>query len=364
MALNPLQQAMADGEVESQRFSVSSVAEDINEQLAGGDEEPAEERADEGESEEGPVEERAEAQAEEEQGEEPAEQATVEEEDIDSFDGLAKQLELESPEDFADLKWKLGEGEETEEVALREIIDGYQTGKKAVQEHQQQLTQVNQGYQTAIKGVTDQYQTAIHGAHAAFEKAKENLKTIMQASDMATLRHENPQEWAARQVEFQQVDAALNQAYHEATKQHTETMNAVKQNYIANEIQKLQAEPEGWSQEKFNTAMSVMTSTGFTPEEAINLFDARLVKLALELNTLRGENTGFKKEKEAGKKAVKSVKRTVPKGQLRPARDKRTGKFTAIKGSKGKVISLQKRLAKTGSVQDAGKAIAAQLWED
>ena len=30
MALNPLQQAMADGEVESQRFSVSSVAEDLS----------------------------------------------------------------------------------------------------------------------------------------------------------------------------------------------------------------------------------------------------------------------------------------------------------------------------------------------
>jgi hypothetical protein len=106
-----------------------------------------------------------------------------------------------------------------------------------------------------------------------------------------------------------------------------------------------------FDQQHGKQAWETITSLGYTPDEAKQIFDHRMIVGALELHRLREENAALRAQKDQAEQSVRRVKKKVAPMQ-KPGK-RRTG--GGVK--RDQLSSLRKRAAKSGSVGDAAKVI-------
>ena len=124
-------------------------------------------------------------------------------------------------------------------------------------------------------------------------------------------------------------------------------------------MQMLQEALPDFNAQHATLAKEVIGSLGFAPQEISQVYDNRLVRGALELGTLRARVAELEAQVAKAGDTAKRIKKTVPKLQ-------KPGKATSPQ-AKGRrlqrenVQRLQKRLRKSGSVDDAAAVIETML---
>lgn len=292
----------------------------------------------------------AEAEEAEGEGEETEEQEEAGEVELSTVKALAEQLEV----DPADLLSNLSHEINGSEVALSDIVGSFQDRETLQAQteayknlYAQQQQQVEQWTQDA---------TVMNEQLLSFEKT---LSEGLNAPDMIALRTTDPAEWAARTQEIQNRITGIQQQRGQLGEQYRQVMEQQKADYFTAQGKILQAEVEGWGQDKLNTAVEVIKGFGFSDAEVGEVGDARLIKAALKMAALEAENKALKENQKTVKKAVKKIKAKVPaKKTLTPGQQ--AEKEQPGKVSKGKILSLQKKLKQSGRVDDAAALLMAK----
>ena len=364
MALNPYQQAQVDaGSSTASEMNPMSAGADIakllNEDgdLVGGSEEPTatpepeqEEVQEEtpAEVQDTPAEEaelEAEAETEEGEGEDPF--TTVED--------LAGALDL-SVEDFlSSLKVKIKAAGTEHEATLADAVTGYQlkadydrdktalseTRKKANALHQKEMEEV-------------QKQAVVQEAY--FAQAKNTYQQTLNSPQMQQLRVDDPAEYAIKLYETQQAIASYDAYQNDMSQRYESWRSGQFDRHVEAEADKLYSRGD-WSEEKTASAAEAIRSLGYEEREMKQFVDARVIRGAQELSSLRKEVVELKARLARGEQAAKKVKRTVPR-TLKPSVQRKE-----LNTSQKKIKSLQSRLRKSRTHKDAGELIAAQLME-
>ena len=256
-----------------------------------------------------------------------------------------------------DLTITIGQGEQQRDIPIKSLMTHYANARRSADTAERELARQQHEFQQQSHKSVEQFQAASVGMSAQLDEAMQRVQELMRGSGHADLRTNDPGEWAARDREYESTLARLQQTRQQLSDQYAQAVQQARDQYIQAESAKLSREMPGWGRGKFDEAMQTIMSFGFTAEEAYNSFDSRLIKAALGYRQMSAENAALKKQLAAGKKAAATVKKTVP--LLKPG-----GGKIARRGNRAKVTQLRQRVAKTGSVRDAGAAIAAQLFGD
>ena len=216
----------------------------------------------------------------------------------------------------------------------------------------------NDAYRTiaeARQGEIDEYTKQSNMLAQLYGGMVKNLSDSLQDPTLTALRTSNPGEWAARTQDINNQIQGLQMTMQQLGQQYDEYMTTKRDEFFASERQILATQVPEWGEPKLQSAVDTIKSLGFSDTEVQHMGDHRLIKAALELTELRA----FKAETEAAAattaKAVKKVKRTVPK-TLKPGA--RKGAPTATRKRASNVTKLKQRLAKRAQDQRAGKRVA------
>ncbi len=299
------------------------------------------------------------AESEDEEGEESAtetESESGETDEIQSLSELAEALEIPLDQLKESLQHTFTASGEEMTVTLAELEKGYQRDadyRRKTSQIAEQSKKMEQDY--ALR-------------HQQFEQQHRELATTMMAAEqllvgdmdspeMQTLRQTDPAEWAARREELnnrlQTLQSYRSQAMQQYEAQTRQFLAAKK----AAEMQSLQSEVEGFGEEHIAKASEVIASLGYSPEEAAQIMDHRIVLGALELADLRAEVEKLRNQVAKGEKAVKKVRKNVPK--MTSKGGKQSPKPLRVKSEK--INKLRQKAKQSGRVEDAAKVIESML---
>ena len=169
---------------------------------------------------------------------------------------------------------------------------------------------------------------------------------------MQELRNTDPAEWQARRTELGQRLQTLRDARQQAAANYQQVMQG---NFMQQKQQGMAALKEAipdFGDKHIGQVKDVLNSFGYSEQEIGQVMDHRAVLAALEIGQLRAEVAELKALKDNATKAVKKVKKDVPKMQ-KPGKQRRSGAGI----QRDNVAKLAAKAKKTGSVNDAAKVI-------
>ena len=303
---------------------------------------------------------------EEEEVEEEVEEPEVETEEVEEAEVETEELEEDAPPitSLTDLAAAVGLPLEDVLGALNHSIDGSDVPLKDIVSNYRNQKQVeaatNQYNSFALDNQVrlEEYTKSATVLAKQFDLLDHQFESALNSGDMVALRASDPAEWSARVYELNDKIKNLRSARMESAEEYDRYMTGEREKFLQHEGQKLVMEVPDWGEAKFMKSVETLRSIGYSDEELGKVGDSRLIKAGLELGGLRDENARLKalavKSQEAVKKIKKSVPKTVEPGAKKPAQ-------TAKGINKNKVVSLKQRLAKSGNLTDAGKAIEAMM---
>lgn len=273
----------------------------------------------------------------------------VEEVPISSIDELAKHYELD-PEWLETVKIPVKINHESSEVPLSELKKSYQI-QAAAQQRLDEAKATSRA-ETAIINEKREKLTAEYNVVANLvQKAEGVLLKDYQSINWQQLRTQDPAEFSARQTEFVQRQAEINNLKQSALQSYQTTqaatekeVQAIKQQALVEETGKLlERIPEWKDQDKYKAEgkeiAEYLVLNGLTKEEVANATDHRLIVIARKAMLFdRGQN----KVDVAKKKVL-----TIPK-VLKPGSPKSTEQVKSIKKNE-----LKAKLRKSGTLEDA-----------
>jgi len=170
----------------------------------------------------------------------------------------------------------------TSQVALKDVLKSYQL-EGHVQEKSRALSEQQAAWEAQQAQARQQWEQRLTDAQSLGNLAHQQLLAEFQGVDWNRLRAENPAEWAARNTEFNQRAAAIQQhlasvqAQQEQLKQQQAAAQAAA---LPKERDKmLEARPDWRDDSKFQAARGEMTSyarkLGFSDAELQGIFDHR-----------------------------------------------------------------------------------------
>lgn len=222
------------------------------------------------------VEETAESEAEE------AEQAAS----FESLEQLAEATGMELGEFLSKVRGKVKIDGQEQELSLEEIRNGYQREadyRRKTQEVAEQRKQLEQ----RLAEADHQAQTRLQQLDDTIQLAARELNTEYQAINWQQLREEDPSEFSARQLEFQQRQGRLQQAYAQLQQERQQAQFQSQQKYqefLQQEQQKLvQAIPE-WKDEEVakkerNELREYAMNHGYSEQDVNSIADHRQVTI-------------------------------------------------------------------------------------
>lgn len=299
------------------------------------------------------------AESEDEEGEESAtetESESGETDEIQSLSELAEALEIPLDQLKESLQHTFTASGEEMTVTLAELEKGYQRDadyRRKTSQIAEQSKRMEQDYALRHQQFEQQHRELATTMMAA----EQLLVSDMDSPEMQTLRQTDPAEWAARKEEMnnrlQTLQSYRSQAMQQYEAQNQQFMMAKK----AAEMQSLRAKVENFGDEHVTKASEVITSLGYSPEEATQIMDHRIVLGALELAELRAEVEKLRNQVSKGEKAVKKVRKNVPK--MTSKGGKQTPKPLRVKSEK--INKLRQKAKQSGRVEDAAKVIESML---
>lgn len=277
------------------------------------------------------------------------EQVEVEEEPISSIEQLIEVGEYD-PEWFNNLDIGVKVNGETSKAKLTDLVKSYQIQQAA----EQRLTDAKEKSKAETSALA-QRREALNGEFNALatliQEAEGVLGEQFSKVDWAKLRTEDPAEFSARHLEFSQKQARIESLKGKAREQYQNHAKSVsgeseteKAARLAQEGEKLVSQiPEWKDAEKAKAEQKAigefLLGNGFSQDEVSQVYDHRMVVLARKAMLFdKGQNKA-----EVAKKKVL----TVPK-VLKPGAPQ-----TQEQGKQAKIAEAEKRLRKSGSMDDA-----------
>lgn len=281
--------------------------------------------------------------------------------DDDGLEALAQELGLDGDRltlsEDGDVLVKLKVNGRDETVDLKEAIAGTQFSK-ANDEKARILAEERKTFESERQQVAQAYQAQIQQMQGLGEMLQNKLNQEFQSIDWERLRVTDPAEWAAKQQEFQQRNAELQQAGQMVGQRMREQQEQMER-FEAEERQKIlkverqlmiETNPEWADEDRMKADLGEIIeyarSSGFTDEELSEVI------LSRHVNTLKKAMLYDKGQTVAEKK----VKR-APKMQRAS-----NGRFVSKKGSKVSKLVERAKAAKGANKREAqADAVAALL---
>lgn len=339
----PSQEGLGIREAQDEVFGLLS--EDSEPEEAGTPEEQGVREEDDlpPESEEGDVE-AVEAEEEPDEGDDSGEQPDEverEETDRDSEAELPRTLTVKV------------DGEE-QEVTLDEARDGYMR-QAAFTRKTQELAETRR----EVRGLAQELATERQQYAERLEMAEEVLDALQPERPGADLRRADPEEYAQRLEEFeerQEQIEAVREERQRALEQNEEHLQQAQQERLEQEQEMLVAQiPELLDEDKRADIRTKMVETaqehyGFSPEELGNVMDHR--PLVMLHDAMKYHELKEKGEEVTSSKTTQTEKKTLKPGGSSTSKADKTDQ---------QVSEARKRLARTGSVDDAVETLEAMI---
>lgn len=271
---------------------------------------------------------------------------------IETVADLAQALDLSVEELAGSLTDTFSAAGEDVTVTLAELRQGYQKDAD-YRKGKAELAETRKVFETKMVENLQNFEKSAHEQASQMQAFESILARQLDSEDMRQLRNTNQAEWVARREEIGQQIMFIRQAREAARQKFDKTQTEYLKGLRERSIEAIKEAMPDYSAKHAEAAKSVMQSVGYTDEEIGKIFDHRLILAALEMNTLREENAQLKAEREKAAKAVKQVKKTVPR-LVKGGKGQPTSK-AAVKRSH--VQQLQGRLKKSGKVSDAAQVI-------
>ena len=290
--------------------SLADAAASYGEVMDGG---PDAEETESAETTEADAEETAEGTEEgAEDATEDAETETEETSTLETLSDLAEQLDVPVDELASTLKHTFKAAGEERTATLAELVEGFQL-RADYDRSKTTLAQTRTRLDRENTERLEKFDAQFDSLAARLTGVDVMLEAEFSGPELAALREVNPAEWAARVQENRQKRADLDRTWNEAVNQRTTAREEEVQDFFKREGKILEADVDGWGEEKLNTALDIIRGLGFEDKDMHRVMDHRLIKGALEVSSLRAENKTLKDRLASGAKAAKQVKRTVPK---------------------------------------------------
>lgn len=333
---------------DDQAMGLADMADDAD---PPADADAAETEGDDGKDEDvevdGEAEEGAETEADaEEEGAEGADgeaEGDADEADFEltTVDELAEALEIPAADVLTTLKHKVGDAE----VPLADLVTAYESAPDltAQQEALREARTADQEKLDALAAIYVQQTVSLD----------QSITAAMESDQMKALRVKNPAEWAAQ---LQEMTTRLNTVRanrEQVGEAYAEYRAKQLADYAAGERAILERDVPGFNDDVIRSSVATLMDMGFSKAEADQVADSRVIKGLIELTALRAENADLKAKAASGDKAVRKIKRSVPKRLATGAKNADT------KGARKRanLAALKKRLGRTGKTGDAGRVI-------
>jgi len=275
---------------------------------------------------------------------------------IENLADLAEALEMAPDDLMAHLKHTVKAAGEDRTVTLADLVEGYQL-KADYDRDKTALAETQRRFQAEQQQRVDDYQQHAQILSQQFNLVEAQLAAKLQDPRFAQLREDDPAEWNAQVLEVQQQVAQLREARQQAAQQYETFLANERQAFMQAEGEKLRTTIPEWGDDKLRSAVDTIKSLGYDDSEVVNVVDSRLIQGALELASLRAENSALKARIDKGEKAAAKIKKTIPKGIKPGPSMKRKGPGV----DRSKVSKLKHQLSKSNSVDDAAKVIESLM---
>ena len=267
---------------------------------------------------------------------------------IESVEGLAEALDIPVDQLLSSIKHKVGD----EDVPLSSIIEGHSLNNVRENTYKEIL----EGERTRSEEYTKQNVILAN----TMRSLEDFLVTNAQTPEMIALRSTDPAEWNARITEAGQKVNQLRVLQQQLGDSYEENRKKTQSEFLEAEGKKLISEIPGWGVDKLQESVAIMREIGFSDDEIAATADARFVRAAYNFSQLRAENKTLKEAAEKAKTIAKRVKKSVPKkSNLKPNAGAGAESKTGI--DRKNVVSLKRRLAKSGNLQDAANVIEKMM---
>ena len=348
-----------EGQAERQPISVNDAAAAIESLLGDDGEMPSQAQPEDDEIEE------VEASDEESDAEESAQdsdedeaETEPEETTLETLDDIAKALGVDAESLLANLKMRIKVNGEERLVSLKEA----QTGHQLEADYRRKTTELAE-QRRAVEQDFAQRQALYHQqsveAANVLQMAEQAVLADLNTPQMAALREKDPVQWMLRRDEAQQKLAYLQQTRQQAAQQwqmQQQHSAAEQQRQFHAYLQQEQSELERavasrgeqlTNEAKAGLARFLVERYEFSPEEVGQVYNHRLVLLALDAMRAMAKVKDMDTKTAQVKEKVATLPKVVPPGK---AQGKVQVKQKVIAGLKG-------RLKQTGSVRDAAAVI-------
>lgn len=280
--------------------------------------------------------------------------------EISTLSELAEAIEFD-PADFYALRIPITNAKgEREDVTIGELKDIHQRQNRT-ETAEQEFRQQQEAFRQYQEQLQQQYQSELQSMTATVQQLEDAFLGEFNSVDWNKLRVENPQEYAARSIDYdrkrKQIEDARNSAtqrWEQYSKQSFTQQQQQMQERLAAESQALM-QRMGWKNEeqaaaeKANVVNYLRSELGASDQELSTIIDHRLVVLA---DKARRYDELMKKGTEHKKRVLKLNGKKIGKPGARQSKaqaqqDVRSAKRAALK--------------KSGNVRDAAALIADRL---
>ena len=246
-----------------------------------------------------------------EQTEEAAKEATeepTEEQVIASIEELAEAQGWDT-EDLYGLNVQIEEGQEP--LPLKTIVEHYQQVAQNKEILQQNIEAYNE-FNTQQKSYLDNFQRDSAVASQLLDTMEANLDGLLETPEMMAMKQSDQGAYAQEVLKIREHKEVLQTQRNELAQHYQQTIQQATQQTLQAEAQKLQKAWGDQVTDNYGVAVDTLRSLGLTNEEINSVVDARFVRAAHELGTLRQLVSQGKAKDTATQKAKKKLS-SLPK---------------------------------------------------
>lgn len=281
---------------------------------------------------------------------------------LETLDDVAKALEVDPSELLATLKARAKVEGQDQLVTLKELVDSYQLQVFA----RRQLTELDERRKAVDAELAQRqalYQQQAVETAQMMQLAEQAIVADLNTPEMAQLKAQDPAKWLMREREAQAKLAHIQQARQYAAhqwQQQQQTASAEQQRQFA---AYLQAEQEAlgnkvvergvdWTPTKRQELSNFLIERyGFSPSDVSQVYNHRLVLLALD--AMQATSKVAEVEKKAS--AVKEKLKVIPPMQ-KPGKQK-----GPLQVKQNRIAQLKGQLRKSGNLRDAAAVIESLM---
>ena len=276
---------------------------------------------------------------------------------ISSFDELTQALELD-PDKMRELTLKtIGEGDNAQEITLGDALD-VASSKTEIEQRFAEMDTESYDLQQTYNERIDEVNKLNLGVPLAKQFIDEQVENFIKQLNDSGFAQQNGQEYVRAVDTFRALSTGFDNIINNTSSQYNEAVQKHQEAFIRQEAVALKRTYPGWDQKKADQYAGILESAGFDLPTALsnNLFDRRLVRLIMDLQTAKPVNN-IQQSIDA-----KKVKETPPAMTLKPKTQTVAGKQKQnVTAKQESVQQALKKFQKSGDREDAAAYVKATM---